>query len=64
MEFTDLTPEQQEKAKSCKSTEDLIALAKSEGIELSDEQLESISGGGKWLGKCWQYCTENNCIPT
>ncbi len=37
MEFMDLTPEQQEKAKACKSTEDLIALAKEEGVELSDD---------------------------
>ena len=45
----DLSPELVEKAKSCKSTEELVELAKSEGVELSDEQLEAISGGeSKW----------------
>ena len=45
MEFKDLTPEQQEKAKACKTANELIALANEEGVELSNEQLEAISGG-------------------
>lgn len=59
MQFEDLTPELQEKAKACKSVEELVELAKSEGVELSDESLDAISGGGKWLGKCWAYCSDN-----
>lgn len=34
-----LTPEQIEKAKACKTVEDILALAEEEGYELSDEQL-------------------------
>ena len=45
MDFLDLTPEQQEKARACKTTAELVELAKSSGIELSDEQLENIAGG-------------------
>ena len=41
-----LTPEQIAKAKACKNQEELLALAKQEGIELSEEQLAGISGGG------------------
>ena len=37
MRFEDLTPEQMEKAKACKTAEDILALAKKEGIDLSDE---------------------------
>lgn len=48
MKFEDLTPEQQEKAKACTSPEELVALAKAEGVELTDEMLEAISGGGEW----------------
>lgn len=48
MTFNDLTPEQQEKARACKTAEDILALAKSEGYELSDEELESVSGGINW----------------
>ena len=41
-----LTEEQIAKVKACKNHEELLALAKSEGIELTDEQLAAISGGG------------------
>ena len=41
-----LTNEQVARVKACKNTEELVALAKSEGIELTDEQLEAVSGGG------------------
>ena len=46
MNFEDLkNPELQEKLKSAKSVEDLVALAKAEGLELTDEQLEAVAGG-------------------
>ena len=41
-----LTEEQIAKVKACKNHEELLALAKAEGIELSDEQLAAVSGGG------------------
>ena len=40
-----LTEEQIEKIKNCKNHEEMLAMAKEEGIELTDEQLEAISGG-------------------
>ena len=43
--FQGLTAEQIEKAKNCKNNEELLALAKEEGIELNDEQLKAVSGG-------------------
>ena len=52
MKVEDLTPEQIEKAKACKSAEELLALAKEEGIELSDKQLEAVNGGGIWDWDC------------
>ena len=45
MEFKDLTPEQQEKANACATAGELADLAKSEGIELSDEQMDQLAGG-------------------
>lgn len=41
-----LSKEQIEKVKACKNHEELLALAKEEGIELTSEQLSAISGGG------------------
>ena len=40
-----LNAEQISRVKACKNGEDLLKLAKEEGIELSDEQLEAVSGG-------------------
>ena len=40
-----LTEEQIAKVKACKNHEELLKLAKAEGVELSDEQLEAINGG-------------------
>ena len=55
MEFKDLSPELREKAKACKSAEEIQALAKEEGYELSDEELETVSGGD-W--DCWSVCSK------
>ena len=41
-----LNEEQIAKVKACKNSDELLALAKKEGIELTDEQLQVISGGG------------------
>ena len=41
-----LTEEQIARVKACKSQEELLSLAKQEGVELTDEQLEAVNGGG------------------
>ena len=41
-----LTPEQIEKVNNCKNADELMDLAKEEGIELNDEQLACVAGGG------------------
>ena len=43
--FNELTPEQMEKARACKNADELVELAKSEGVELTDDQLDAIAGG-------------------
>ena len=40
-----LTEEQIAKVKACKNSDELLAMAKAEGIELTAEQLEAINGG-------------------
>lgn len=40
-----LTKEQIDKARKCKTNDELLALAKEEGVVLNDEQLAAVSGG-------------------
>jgi len=60
-----LTPEQIEKVKDCENSDEILKLAKEEGIELTNEQLEAISGGFSlcypdvsdlWCTNCCDYC--------
>ena len=44
--FKGLTEKQIAKVKACKNQEEILACAKEEGIELTDEQLAAVSGGG------------------
>ena len=49
MEFDELSEDLKERAKACKTPEEVLALVKDEGIVLSDEDLEQVAGGkGKW----------------
>ena len=45
MNIDDFTPEQQERARACRTPEELLALAAEEGYDLTDGQLEAVSGG-------------------
>ena len=57
MKFEDLkNPELQEKLKSANTPDELVALAKGEGLELTDAQLEAVSGGKEWYDKGSGWC--------
>ena len=58
MPFEDLTPEQQEKAKACKTPEDVLRLAQEEGYELSDDELNSVGASGGWCATNLQECPD------
>ena len=57
MEYKDLTEEQKAKAKEAKTPEELMALAKAEGVELTDEQIEAVSGGWS-MDDCLSVCAD------
>jgi len=42
-----LTPEQKERLKGCRGSDDIIAFAKQEGLALPDEYLSRVAGGGE-----------------
>jgi len=50
-----LTEEQIAKIRACKNQEEILVLAKEEGIELTEDQLEAVSGGA---------CTTTPAKPT
>lgn len=52
MDFDNLNPEQQEKVLNARTPEEIIALAKEEGYELSDEELDGLAGGMMWGDVC------------
>ena len=60
-----LSEEQIAKLKTCKSNEEILAVAKEEGLELTDEQLEAVSGGNCLMDfdcpKCGQTIDYNSC---
>ena len=41
-----LTEEQITRVKACKNAEEMLSVAKEQGVQLSDEQLQAVSGGG------------------
>ncbi len=55
-----LTEEQIAKLNECNSAEEILALAKAEGVQLSDEQLEAVSGGGCFGTNVCPECGSNN----
>ena len=47
MDYVDLTEEQKAKISACKGPEDVLALAKEEGVELTEEHLSRWRAVGK-----------------
>jgi len=58
--FKGLTEEQIAKAKACKNSEELLQLAKAEGVELNEEQLAAVSGGGCFSTVRCPYCNSDD----
>ena len=56
--FKELTDEQKAKARACATTDELVELARQEGIDLTDEQLQAISGGDVMAD--W-FCVSYTC---
>ena len=55
MRFEDMTPEMVEEAKKRETPEERLAFIQENGIELTDEQLESVAGGEfkpPWAKEC------------
>ena len=54
--FSKLTDEQKKAVEAARSPEELLALAKEAGYELTTDQLQDVAGGSTWncprLGPC------------
>ena len=52
-----LSDEQKKKVEAAKTPEELLAIAKEAGYEISPDQLESVAGGDShWCGDDCPYC--------
>ena len=60
MIIEDMTPEQKERALACKTPEEVFALAKEDGLELTQEEFETVSGGST----CWDNCPDASGCST
>ena len=47
MNLNDVTQEQWDKLRECKTPEEILALAKAEGYELTDDELRQVTGGSE-----------------
>ena len=56
-----LSQEQIEKVKACTNQDQILRLAKEEGIELTNEQLEAVSGGCGTTYKKNAYVPDSKC---
>ena len=57
MNFEELkNPELQDKLKACKTTDDIIELVRTEGVDLTDEQLQALAGGEERVTE-WEVLT-------
>ncbi len=57
-----LTAEQKEKLTTAKTPEELLAIAKETGYELSPDELEAVSGGWNCAVVCHGYkCYDFGC---
>lgn len=60
MNIKDLSPELKEKARACHTPEELFELAKEEGMEIPDEELDGIASGG-WCSDHEWGCPADKC---
>ena len=58
--FNILTDEQKKAVEEAQTPEELLALAKETGYELSEEQMENIAGGINW--SCLRDCQKDTCL--
>ena len=65
-QFENLTEEQKVKLRECKTKEEFVALLEEEDIDLSDDMLEAIAGGGDASSNyCLYiptYCDHTPCL--
>lgn len=58
-----LSNEQVKKIEACKNNEEILLIAKNEGVELTEEQLDAISGGACSNYTC-PFCGSTNTEKT
>jgi cell division protein FtsL len=55
-DFENLSEETKAKLVAAKTPEEILEIAKHEGIKLSEEDLEAVAGGGHWCRGACDVC--------
>lgn len=61
MGIENLTDEQKARAKECKSVEELVEFLGAENIDLSDDDLEAVAGGGGDIAYRLSFLVPTRC---
>ena len=61
MDLNDVPDSIKERAKECKTPEELLALAAEMGHDLTEEELKSFTGGASQQGCFFYMCGDVNC---
>ena len=56
--FSKLSAEQKKAVEAARTPEELLAIAKETGYEMSPEQLETVAGGSWCEDHCGSYCLD------
>ena len=56
MNNKDLSPELKDRARACRTPEELLELAKEEGVELTSGELDGVASGSFWDSD--NFCTD------
>ena len=60
--WSELSEERKAKMRACKTPEELLSMAREEGYEFTDDELEAVAAGASWLCEFSCRLHEESCV--